>query len=382
MIFKIIMFNLEDEYVNVEELVLRGIEIVWFITIIYLYNRKYKLYWFPWFIAVLYVYGSVIALLPGELNKSYDASLENLEFMLFMLLNCYATGLFLRHVNLGLILQICIWLSMELVVRDIHEALMTIYILGYAALNSLSLYNRETVLRVYSNIKYIADKEIQKTDKLLIQMMPPHVYENLRDDKSITDKLPDVTLIYADIVGFTAWSSNKRPEEVVDMLSELFTRFDKMCVELNVYKVHTIGDCYVVMSYTGKAKRDITQECLKMVKMAESMIKIIEDINYENGSELNMRIGIHTGEVIAGIIGTNIIRYDIYGADALIANKMESSGSPGKINVSDVTKSILEKYSQNDFVFLFNKQVELPTIHRTHYCYFLRSAGSYVEGEE
>jgi class 3 adenylate cyclase len=119
-----------------------------------------------------------------------------------------------------------------------------------------------------------------------------------------------------------------------------------------------------------------------MVKMAESMIKIIEDINYENGSELNMRIGIHTGEVIAGIIGTNIIRYDIYGADALIANKMESSGSPGKINVSDVTKSILEKYSQNDFVFLFNKQVELPTIHRTHYCYFLRSAGSYVEGEE
>lgn len=382
MILKIIKYNLVEEYVNVEELVLRGIEIAWFIPIIYLYNREYKLYWFPWFIAVLYVYGSVIALLPGELSNTYDTSLENLEFMLFMLLNCYATGLFLKHVNLGLILQIIIWLIMQLVAKDTQEGLMTIYIIGYAALNSFSLYNRETVLRVYSNIKYIADKEIEKTDKLLIQMMPPHVYENLRDDKSITDKLPDVTLIYADIVGFTAWSSNKHPEEVVGMLSELFTRFDKMCVELNVYKVHTIGDCYVVMSYTGKAKRDITQECLKMVKMAESMIKIIEDINYENGSELNMRIGIHTGEVIAGIIGTNIIRYDIYGADALIANKMESSGSPGKINISDVTKTILEKYSKNDFVFLFNKEVELPTIHRTHNCYFLRSAGSYVEGEE
>lgn len=78
-------------------------------------------------------------------------------------------------------------------------------------------------------------------------MIPPKVKERLEANLPITDILNDVTLLYADIVGFTAWSAGRTPSEVIEMLSDLFTNFDKMCVKHKVYKVHTIGDCYVVM---------------------------------------------------------------------------------------------------------------------------------------
>jgi class 3 adenylate cyclase len=83
-----------------------------------------------------------------------------------------------------------------------------------------------------------------------------------------------------------------------------------------------------------------------------------------------MRIGIHTGEVIAGITGTNVVRYDIYGPDVLIANKMESNGQAGKVNVSDVTKALLEAGNEG-FEFSFNREVEAKAVSRKHQAYFV-----------
>ncbi|CAG9335532.1 unnamed protein product [Blepharisma stoltei] len=244
-------------------------------------------------------------------------------------------------------------------------------VLGFSIINTSAAYGREKNLRTYFNMQKLAEKEIEKTDKLLTQMMPPHVVENMKQGKAITDRLFRVTLLFADIVGFTAWSSNKTPKDVVGMLSELFTRFDKMCVNHNVYKVHTIGDCYVVMGYNGNESRDPAQECLNMINMAKAMIEIIEEVNRENNSQLKMRIGLHTGEVIAGIIGTTIVRYDIYGPDVLIANKMESGGLAGYINVSDITREILEERYPSMFSYEFNKEIEAKSIKRKHKSYFI-----------
>eukprot|EP00358_Blepharisma_japonicum_P004287 CAMPEP_0202955268 /NCGR_PEP_ID=MMETSP1395-20130829/51653_1 /ASSEMBLY_ACC=CAM_ASM_000871 /TAXON_ID=5961 /ORGANISM="Blepharisma japonicum, Strain Stock R1072" /LENGTH=97 /DNA_ID=CAMNT_0049671647 /DNA_START=751 /DNA_END=1041 /DNA_ORIENTATION=- len=96
--------------------------------------------------------------------------------------------------------------------------------------------------------------------------------------------------------------------------------------------------------------------------MAQNMIEIINAVNLLHGSELNMRIGLHTGTVIAGIIGTNIVRYDIYGPDVLIANKMESNGKPGEINVSDKTRELLEKNYNGEYEYTFNKEVAAKAI--------------------
>jgi phospholipid-translocating ATPase len=109
-------------------------------------------------------------------------------------------------------------------------------------------------------------------------MMPKHVYDNIKAEKSATDKLKDVTMIYADIVGFTNWSSGKTPPEVVDMLSKLFASFDRLCEAYNLYKVHTIGDCYVVMGYKGdvlEEDRDYRHECMSMIEMAFCMVEVI-----------------------------------------------------------------------------------------------------------
>ena len=145
------------------------------------------------------------------------------------------------------------------------------------------------------------------------------------------------------------------------MLSELFSSFDRMCVEYDVYKVHTIGDCYVVLGLSSKNQRDPVSECLNVVKIAESMVEIINSQNQAHGSQLNMRIGIHIGEVIAGVIGTNTVRYDMWGPDVLIANKMESSGVPGMINVSEITKNLMEA-NDNYHKFVHNKEVEIASL--------------------
>lgn len=246
------------------------------------------------------------------------------------------------------------------------------FVIVFSIINSSAIYTFENHLRTYFNLRGFVEHEISKTDKLLTQMMPLHVLENMRQDRTATDSFKDVTLLYADIVGFTAWSSDKSPKEVVGMLSELFTRFDKKCLDHNVYKVHTIGDCYVVMGLMQTEDRDTSAECLNVVNMAKSMIKVIKEINQENGSQLNMRIGIHVGEIIAGITGTNIVRYDIYGPDVLMANKMESGGMAGYINISDITKDILEKLKPGFFTFEFNKEIYAKVINQRRNSYFLK----------
>ena len=154
------------------------------------------------------------------------------------------------------------------------------------------------------------------------------------------------------MVGFTAFSKNvKDPREVVSLLSKLFSRFDQLCEENRVYKVHTIGDCYVIMGYNGKidksrrSKNVVIDEAQKVIQTGIEMIEIIKEVREQSEDEnlkaLDMRIGIHTGKVVAGIIGSKVVRYDIYGEGVLIANKMESNGVPGKVCVSDETRKIL-----------------------------------------
>lgn len=205
-------------------------------------------------------------------------------------------------------------------------------------------------------------------------MMPPHAYKHLKDKHSVTDRFSQVTILYADIVGFTAWSSDKNPDEILGMLYELFSRFDNMCIEHKVYKVHTIGDCYVAMGYTGNSNRDPGQECVNMVEFAQSMIRVIQDVNEINGSQLNMRIGMHTGDVIGGIIGRYIVRYDIYGSGVLVANMIESNGLPGEIAMSEVTQLLLKRFRPSKYIFEQIGEVNVPVLQRNYSIYSIHNS--------
>ena len=182
-----------------------------------------------------------------------------------------------------------------------------------------------------------------------------------------------MTLLFADIVGFTQYSSDKSPTEVVEMLSKLFTSFDKECNKLNLYKVYTIGDCYVVMSFLDKNNRLSPQkECLDVVELGLKMIQIIGRVRKEIKFEgLHMRIGIHTGKIIGGVIGTGIIRYDLYGHDVLIANKMESSGKEDAVHISQATKDMLESAQARNYRYIKDDDVPIPALQTSVKTYFL-----------
>lgn len=187
------------------------------------------------------------------------------------------------------------------------------------------------------------------------------------------DQYKDVTLLYADIVGFTAFSAGKSPRQVIEMLSRLFTDFDMECNRLGLYKLYTIGDCYVVMSITDKFNRKtVPDEANDVLQLAISLLRIISKVRKQlNFDKLNMRIGIHTGDIYGGIIGTEITRFDIYGKDVLIANKMESGGEPGKICVSDSTRKFLQEVETSNYTFEPNQVIHIKTLGVDVESYFL-----------
>ena len=218
------------------------------------------------------------------------------------------------------------------------------------------------------------NKALVEKEKMLFNLMPLHVVQNMKDDIPVADVLPTVTLLFADIVRYTDFGNCHQPVEVVHMLMELFKRFDDATKECHVYKVHTIGDCYVVMGFNGKVSmnmRNYYEEAKNVCKMGECMIKIIREVRKKvNFEALDMRIGIHTGAVIAGIIGSTVVRYDIFGSDVLIANKMESSGVPGRINISEDTKKLLESQTL-PYNLSFNKVVPVQGAGKEIKCFLI-----------
>lgn len=181
------------------------------------------------------------------------------------------------------------------------------------------LYSNLTLsyyLQNHNNL-VINDSKKEEQESLVSQLLPYHVFDKLKNTNienrlELTDHFTDVTFLFADIAGFTKYSSSVTPEDVVNMLRNLFTEFDKMCILYKIYKVYTIGDCYVVISFINSNKRDPVQEAKNMVKMGFSMIEIIRNVRkIVNFKDLDMRIGLHT-VIFSSIIRKNAILGGIY----------------------------------------------------------------------
>ena len=286
----------------------------------------------------------------------------------FTLLNFYTGTLFSRNLVFNVV-AISFWLSYTFIKTLSFPDIS--YTCAFIILTLYAVFIDEKRMRKNTILKNAAEKELKKTQQLLTQMMPPHALSTLEAGKQVMDGLKNVTLMFADIVGFTAWSSIRTPKEVVGMLSSLFTRFDKMCVENNVYKVHTIGDCYVAMGFTSDQHRNPAKEAINMIKFALSLIEVIQENNLDCGLDLGMRIGLHTGDFIGGITGTKIVRYDIYGTHVSIANKMESNGETGRIAVSETTKELIENYAPEAYQFVYAKSVQISSLGSEIKLYFL-----------
>ena len=340
-------------------------------TVLFLLKRNNTNMLTYYALASIYILGLILSI-TAYLQFSYSDISVMYILIHFQLIIC-CSGLFFSQIFIPSVFVSIYWFI--ILIYQAPKAEVSILLPSsfyFIAIQIFTLYYWEKYIRVQQNISYMTNKELEKTESLLTQMIPKHVYDHLKDENTVTDYFFQVTIIYADIVGFTPWSSGKEAKEIVNMLSSLFTKFDKSSVKNNVYKVHTIGDCYVAMGYHGGFNRNPGQECANMINFAYSMIKIIKKVQKEH-KELNMRIGLHTGDVIGGIMGTSIVRYDIYGTDVLIANQMESNGIPGKIVISETTKSFLEKAKPKGYIYKFHTEVK--TLERTCNAYELIKVG-------
>lgn len=180
------------------------------------------------------------------------------------------------------------------------------------------------------------------------------------------DEFDDATILFTELVGYHEYSKNEKdPREMVHLLSKLFSRFDMICEENRVYKVHTFGDSYVIMGYNGKIDKTlrkggvIVDEANRVVTTALEMINIFREIKESAEDKydgLELKVGINTGKIIAGIIGSKVVRYDIFGEGVLITKKMVKHGVSGRICISEETKKYLQLYpniaAEYDFEYL------------------------------
>ncbi|CAG9325165.1 unnamed protein product [Blepharisma stoltei] len=363
-IMKFILIQLSDNSnYNIISAIYFTSVLIWYISLWRIFARIYKSKYISWIMQVGYL-TPIILVLIMRLNRKDEVEIVEVSYLLYctLLSSQCICSFFKNIISTTILATIFIALDQMLIGGSANKYIYLISIISFEfAMLSISYFTEKTMRFNYA-LEDFAKKELEKTESLLKQMMPPHVYNNLKEETTTTDSLSQVTLLYADIVGFTEWSSQRTPDNIVGMLYELFSKFDMKCVEHKVYKVHTIGDCYVAMGFNGDIERNPGEECLKVIRFAESMVEIIEKVNAINNSKLNMRIGIHTGNIIGGIAGTNIVRYDIYGKDVLIANKIESNGAGGKILVSEAVKSLIEGYKPELYNFTFHKEIPIQAI--------------------
>jgi class 3 adenylate cyclase len=179
----------------------------------------------------------------------------------------------------------------------------------------------------------------QENERLLLNILPEPIARRLRDGEPlIADRFDDVTLLFADIVEFTRLSATMSPSELVAVLNEVFTVFDRLVDHYGLEKVKTIGDAYMVVGGMSDRRADHTA---RMARMALELAAAVRDIEAAARLGISFRIGINRGPVVAGVIGTRKFIYDIWGDTVNLASRMESSGAPGRVQVTYAVKERL-----------------------------------------
>ena len=193
----------------------------------------------------------------------------------------------------------------------------------------------------------------EKAENLLLNILPEQIADELTEhpDRTIAKSYPNATVLFTDIVGFTKLSGKMTARNVVAMLNLMVSRFDERAKQMGIEKIKTIGDAY--MAATGLTETADKTSAKKMIFFAKGLISDVEKFNAKYKTNIKIRVGINTGELVAGVIGKSKFIYDIWGDTVNVASRMESTGEPMRIHVSENT------YMQTAAAFPYGSAIEI-----------------------
>ena len=228
----------------------------------------------------------------------------------------------------------------------LSDGFITIFIVLNLGLTSIIFF---LVLRYFIDQKNKAYAllavEQEKSDNLLLNVLPKEIADILKEkNQTIANHFDEASILFADLVGFTLLTESMAPEEMIGLLNDIYSHFDGLVDKYRLEKIRTIGDNYMVVSGVPTPRADHAQA---LAKMALDMLKFTESLPVQNGTQINFRIGINSGPLVAGVIGKKKFHYDVWGDSVNTASRMESHGVPGKIQVTMDSYRILK----DEFIF-------------------------------
>jgi adenylate cyclase len=220
---------------------------------------------------------------------------------------------------------------------------------------ALGLWSR---LRYTSRTKKVIEKEKDRSENLLLNILPEEIAEELKDKgKAAARNFNQVSILFTDFKGFTAAASNLSPEELVEELNVCFEAFDNIMEKYGIEKIKTIGDAYMAAGGLPVLAEDsVKNTVFAALEMQEFILSRKKQQVDSNKPYFEMRAGIHTGPVVAGIVGVKKFQYDIWGDTVNTASRMESNGAVGKVNISQATYELLK--NDSDFIFENRGKIE------------------------
>ena len=190
--------------------------------------------------------------------------------------------------------------------------------------------------------KQLLQAEQEKSERLLLNILPGAIAERLkRGEHTIAERHAEVTVLFADLVDFSTLANQTDAQELVALLNDLFSRFDRLADRHGLEKIKTIGDCYLVV---GGLPVPSARHAAAVAQMALEMLTALAELNQQRGLRLHMRIGMHSGPVVAGVIGSRKFTYDLWGVAVNLAQRVQASGIPDRVNVSANTYELLRQH--------------------------------------
>lgn len=229
---------------------------------------------------------------------------------------------------------VVIFLSARDSVQDKVEGLK----LGAVDYVSKPFQFEEVVARVNTQLELKrAQQELEvareKADALLLNVLPESIANRLKaDERTIVDAISEATIFFSDLVGFTPLAASMPPEKLVGFLNEVFSEMDRLAEKYGLEKIKTIGDAYMVAAGVPDARPD---HASAMADFALELVEVLPKVAEASGMPVRLRIGMHTGPVVAGVIGTKKFAYDLWGDTVNTASRMESSGIENRIHLSE-----------------------------------------------